>query len=482
MSNSPASSAAIERRHTKDFSENRRVPSLRLHKASGQMIVVLSGKAVYCGKPDDPAVEQRYHQAVAEWLAAGKFLAADPTTIAIKELVARFWHYAEDYYRTETDFRNKELEQFRLAFRPLKELYAETPATQFGPRALKAVQRRMVEMGWCRPYINKQINRIRHAFKWAVSDELIPGSVLHGLQSVPGLKRGRTDAREPKAVKPAPMNMVVAIKPFVSRQVWTMVQLQLLTAARPGEICRMQPCDIDRGVNRDDGHDDDYFCFIGDHAKSGDDSKVLKATFTRAAEDGKRIWVYQLEHHKTAHHGFNKKIWIGPRAQQVLAPFLLRDPEAHCFSPTESMAEWRQRGSENRKTPAGQGNSPGTNRKDKPRWTPGQRYTTSTYRLAIARACDQAFPPPEPLAQRDDENKKEWKARLTKEQKAELKAWRKAHRWHPHQLRHNAATYLRREFGLEAARIILGHHSTAVTEIYAEKDEQQAMEAIMKVG
>jgi len=59
---------------------------------------------------------------------------------------------------------------------------------------------------------------------------------------------------------------------------------------------------------------------------------------------------------------------------------------------------------------------------------------------------------------------------------------KKKHRWHPHQLRHNAATYLRKEFGLEAARIILGHPSTAVTEIYAEKDEQQAVEAIMKIG
>ena len=53
---------------------------------------------------------------------------------------------------------------------------------------------------------------------------------------------------------------------------------------------------------------------------------------------------------------------------------------------------------------------------------------------------------------------------------------------HPHQLRRNAATELRKEFGIEAARIILGHHSTAVTEIYAEKDEQEAVEAIMKVG
>ena len=51
-----------------------------------------------------------------------------------------------------------------------------------------------------------------------------------------------------------------------------------------------------------------------------------------------------------------------------------------------------------------------------------------------------------------------------------------------HQLRHNAATELWKEFCTKAARIILRHHSAAVTEIYAEKDEQEAIEAIMKIG
>ena len=41
-----------------------------------------------------------------------------------------------------------------------------------------------------------------------------------------------------------------------------------------------------------------------------------------------------------------------------------------------------------------QGNSPGTNRKDSPRWMLGERYKTDTYRCAIARACGRAFPPP----------------------------------------------------------------------------------------
>jgi integrase len=52
----------------------------------------------------------------------------------------------------------------------------------------------------------------------------------------------------------------------------------------------------------------------------------------------------------------------------------------------------------------------------------------------------------------------------------------------PHQLRHNAATFLRKEFGLETARIILGHRSAAITEVYAEMDQQKAMEAITRVG
>jgi integrase len=163
-------------------------------------------------------------------------------------------------------------------------------------------------------------------------------------------------------------------------------------------------------------------------------------------------------------------------------PFLLRDAQAYCFCPVEAVEEWRRQAFQNRSTPLSCGNSPGTNRKDKPMWTPGERYTTDTYRIAITRGCDQAFPPPEPLAKRENESDEAWENRLTDEQKGELAAWRKAHRWHPHQLRHNAATELRKEFGIEAARIILGHHSAAVTEIYAEKDEQEAIEAITKVG
>ena len=166
----------------------------------------------------------------------------------------------------------------------------------------------------------------------------------------------------------------------------------------------------------------------------------------------------------------------------MLAPFLLRAPRAFCFSPTEAEVERRERLHDERTTPLSCGNVPGSNRRKAPKRTAGERYTTDAYRRAIARACDQAFPAPEPLARREDETIAEWEERLTPEQKAELVAWQKAHRWHPHQLRHNAATDLRKEFGIEAARIILGHRSAAITEVYAEQDERQAIEAIVKVG
>ena len=54
--------------------------------------------------------------------------------------------------------------------------------------------------------------------------------------------------------------------------------------------------------------------------------------------------------------------------------------------------------------------------------------------------------------------------------------------WHPHQLRHNAATRLRKEFDLDTARAVLGHASMAITEVYAERDGTKASEAMGRVG
>ena len=109
-----------------------------------------------------------------------------------------------------------------------------------------------------------------------------------------------------------------------------------------------------------------------------------------------------------------------------------------------------------------------------PKCAPGERYTTLSYCKAITRLCDLAFPPPLP--------KGTVFSRLSLEQRAEVAVWRREHRWAPNRLRHNAATYLRKQFGIEAARVVLGHSSAGVTEIYAEQDLTRAAEIMGRVG
>ena len=111
-----------------------------------------------------------------------------------------------------------------------------------------------------------------------------------------------------------------------------------------------------------------------------------------------------------------------------------------------------------------------------------ETYDRGSYGLAIDRACDRAFPPPEPLAQRKGETAAEWWTRLDERQRDEVKAWRKAHRWHPNQLRHSVATRVRKEHGLEAAQVLLGHSKADTTQIYAERNEALATEIAAKIG
>jgi integrase len=102
--------------------------------------------------------------------------------------------------------------------------------------------------------------------------------------------------------------------------------------------------------------------------------------------------------------------------------------------------------------------------------------------LAIDRACDQAFPLPVNLARRDDETNTTWWGRLTEQERDAVKEWRKAHRWHPNQLRHSFATRVRKQHGLEAAQVLLGHSRADVTQVYAERNEELAAKVAAKIG
>ena len=54
--------------------------------------------------------------------------------------------------------------------------------------------------------------------------------------------------------------------------------------------------------------------------------------------------------------------------------------------------------------------------------------------------------------------------------------------WLPRQLRHTRATLIRQSYGLEAAKAVLGHADTKITEIYAERDLELAMQIMREIG
>jgi integrase len=227
-----------------------------------------------------------------------------------------------------------------------------------------------------------------------------------------------------------------------------MVQLQYLTGMRPGEVVVMRGIDIDMTSP---------------------------------------VWLYRPGsdrglhgQHKTAWRGHKRVIAIGPRAQEIVRKHLKSDMCAYLFSPADSIAFFRAEQRKNRKSRVQP--SQVSRKRRKPDRQPGERYTVGSYDHAVAVACSRAFPPPEPLARKEKETARAWQRRLTPEEKVAVKQWRREHRWHPNQLRHTKATEIRREVGLDAARVVLGHRSAQVTETYAEIDTKKAVEVMARLG
>lgn len=155
------------------------------------------------------------------------------------------------------------------------------------------------------------------------------------------------------------------------------------------------------------------------------------------------VWEYRPNSHKTEHHGIERVILLGPHAQEVIRPWLRTNLEAYLFSPQEGRRAYFDRLAAERGT-AGRQRRASTGRKTRFR----DHYSVSAYGLAIERACVRAEIEP----------------------------------WNPNQLRKAAATRIRKEYGIEAARVILGHQSAVTSELYAEADLAKAREAMRRLG
>jgi integrase len=453
------------------------IPSYRLHRQSGQAIVTLTDPAgtrrdVLLGKHGTPESRQEYARVIAEWEAAGQRLpqqADHLNDVSVNELLLAYYQHAEGYYQKNGE-PTTQLDRVKRSLKPVKELYGRTLARDFGPLALKAVRDWMVKAGWVRRYVNACVGCVKRAFKWAVAEEMIPSSVYHGLQAVEGLKKGRSTAPESRTVLSVEENHVQATLPFLPGPVRAMIQLQLHSGMRPGEAVILRPGDIDRS-NPD-------------------------------------VWLYRPGSHKTEHHDIHRVVFLGPKAQQVLLPFLFapaltdpailelvaevlkkrvvspelerqlerqgirwRESEAYCFQPVEAMAEFRAKQRSNRKSKVQP--SQQDRRARKPKRKPGNHYVvTGSYGHAVTRgikaanqerACERCKPLPADQ-------------RCAKCQADVIPSW------HVNQLRHTFATIARKQFGLEASQVLLGHQYADVTQVYAERNHTLAAQVAAKIG
>jgi len=96
-----------------------KVPSYRLHKASGQAIVTLNGQDSPLGKFKPADSKAEYNRRIAEWISAGRRRPAFKADLSIAELIARYRVHCESYYRhpdgtptDEADITREELFRF----------------------------------------------------------------------------------------------------------------------------------------------------------------------------------------------------------------------------------------------------------------------------------------------------------------------------------------------------------------------------------
>lgn len=343
---------------------SKRLPKYRRHKPSGQAVVTLGGHDHYLGKWQTPESKQEYDRLIAEWFANGRQMPSRggaAAGLSVNEVSLAYWRHAKAYYRHPDGTPTSEADNIRLALRPLKRLYGHTAAADFDSLALEAPREEMIREGHCRNRVNKDVSRVRRLFRWAASKKLAPLSVHESLGTVEGLRAGRSAARESAPVRPVAAHVVEATLPHMRPQVASMVRLQQLTGMRPGEVVVLRGVDL---------------------------------------EMTGKLWVYrpgsdQGPHgkHKTAYRGHGRLILIGPRAQEVLRPWLRLNLEEYLFQPREAMAQYRAELRRGRKTPL----TPSQARrrpKQRPSRAPGDRYKVTSYDHAVMDACDAAFPPP----------------------------------------------------------------------------------------
>ncbi len=380
--------------------------------------IKLDGQRFYLGRFGSPESKAEYARRLAEWTANGGRLKVPDNEITIVELCDRYAAHADAYYAGPDGNPSNEAKHMHAVLATLRALYGRTPAAAFGPLRFKAVRENLSTT----PQQKGDKSKLRsRQYVNALSNRL---------------RRIFKWAAENEIVPPSVWHGLKAVA-ALKRGRCDLAETEPVTPVAESVVAEtrayMTPT---------------VAAMVRLQELSGMRPGEVCALRTADLNMSGKVWTFEPKEHKTAYRGRTRTVYFGPKAQAILEPWLCKELEACMFSPAQSERERLKARNEARTTPLSCGNTPGSNRERRPQKQPADRWTVPAYRRAIEYATKRAGQP----------------------------------KWHPNQLRHSFATMVRREHGLEAAQVLLGHAAADVTQVYAERDVAKAVQVAAAIG
>lgn len=274
---------------------------------NGRAFTKVGGRFISLGRGDRPESRQRY-AAILTAHTNGSTLEVSPITAGKRKpgvtLSELFCKYVTDalprFSRAE---RHCQTTVIRLAH----QFFGATPVADFGPLKLRALRDAMIagdptatsaegkaspRKPWSRNTVNRQVKRLRAIIRWGVSWEMVSPAIVDALDTVASLSASETTAAESKVRLAVPDQDIEAVRQQLRPKHRDVLDLLLLTGARPGELLMLT---------------------------------------TGMIEQSGEVWRSELFSHKSSHKGKRRVLFFNAAAQLILRTYLRADANEVLF-------------------------------------------------------------------------------------------------------------------------------------------------------
>lgn len=315
--------------------------------------------------------------------------------------------------------------------------YVTMKVGDFAARDLRAWQSYLCQLKYekgelrlARDTVRRCVNLVRQCFQWGVVGGVVDQNHAASFLLVEPPAKGKVkEGRKHASVDQEVSEKVI---PFLSPPLQAAIKLLWLTTARPSEILGLMGEDSEEMSGENQSHR---------IRRSG---CILLRGGAKLDLEKEGVWAAVLNEHKTAGKGFERVIFFGPKAQEILRPFV--GTEGYLFKPREGRAF--QLAEQSRKqTTTGKG-SKKPKKGELAKRKPGELYSSGVLMKAVKKGCVKAKIP----------------------------------QYTPYQIRHTASAAIMDSHGKEAASVYMGHKPSGITANYTGNNLRLAAKVAREVG